>query len=404
MAFKKHQRKKAKYSHHHYSFKEKVKRFIHDKPSRQNDQSHLASLTSSFSSSSIDQKQRNHFSPTNMPYTVQNNNTVLLDPSATTSNLMNNATLPSKRFQQSIMDAYLKDLQSFHPNAHPRQMNSYLFIDLHSTSSETFPDGSGDYEASTTNTEDAIEAAPRTNNQNGKYQKRILSGKKYRKQHRQKRFLNTNNGPRFLMRERQLPVHMLSLPQLRSISNFQNNNTTTSINTINQDSSLTSTEFSSTDDDFDNSHAYHLNQNQMKAIEEEVEDETEHHPTFCSFEHQRTTSTVQSTETNQIQNRFKYFQKRQSVPIKTVPSMTLNANVLLDQSKFSRHTHNHSQNILVQNNNSSEQQQQQQQYFEKVSTSRGDDSDTSFLNDEWKQFKIMQPGDGIAYINDSILV
>ncbi|CAF0773815.1 unnamed protein product [Didymodactylos carnosus] len=399
--------KKAKHSlktthpRHPYSLKERVRHFIQGKPSKQTDQSHLTSLTSSFSSYSVDQK-RNHIQPTTIP--IQNNNKTLLDQSPTSSNMINNAILPSQRYQQSIMNAYLTDLQSFHPNINPREMNNYLFVDLHSTSSETFPDGSADYEASTTtNIDDAIETVAHINNQNPKYSRRNIWGKNDRKQ----RHLNAVDQPRFLMRERQLPVNMLSLPQLRSLNIFQNDNTTTSINTLNQNSSSTSTEFSVTDDDFDNSHFYHVNQNPMKIIKEEVEvedDEEEeeddipqHHSTFRSLEYQLTSPTMQSISTNQRQNRIKHFNKRSSIPVQTGPSMILNANHLLDRSTSTR-KYNDQQNIFMQNNNSFEQQQ----YFEKVSTNHGDDSsDTSLMNNE---SKVNQIGDGIAYINDSILV
>ncbi|CAF1066255.1 unnamed protein product [Rotaria sp. Silwood1] len=180
--------------------------------------------------------------------------------------------LPSRCIQQPIIDAYLNDLNSFQPSKlDVKQLKSYLFIDLHSTSSETYPDNmSKEFKNNTITT--TYNKSIENENQRIYYE--------YLKQQKQRRSilkLKQSSNPRFIMRERSLPNNLHRLPQLRQTSSikqqqrnlFQHNNINSSTATIiNQD--LQSNHVSNITDDYDNSHAYHVNQNQiMQTINEE---------------------------------------------------------------------------------------------------------------------------------------
>jgi hypothetical protein len=222
--------------------------------------------------------------------------------------------IPSRRLQQSMMDAYLNDFNSFQPNIiDPKQLNSYLFIDLHSTSSETFPDNN-------------TKKYPHDNTTTSGYD--TSTGNEDKTQRRRSTLaLKRSNGARFLMREKSLPSTLVKLPQLRRQQKHHlfgirdNNSSSTTISNTNQD--LLSTNFPTTTDDYDENHSYHVNQSYMMDTIEEEKPVIIHQPYF----------------------------------------------------------------------------------FEKVSTNRGDDSDMP--NYEELPIPLNFPsniGDGIAYINDSIIV
>ncbi|CAF4653954.1 unnamed protein product, partial [Rotaria magnacalcarata] len=83
--------------------------------------------------------------------------------------------------------------------------------------------------------------------------------------------LKRPNGPRFLMRERSLPSALIKLPQLRQHSHlFDIRDPNSSSTTSNTNQDHISTNFSITTDDYDDSHAYHVNSTRiMNTIEEE---------------------------------------------------------------------------------------------------------------------------------------
>jgi hypothetical protein len=238
--------------------------------------------------------------------------------------------IPSRRLQQSMMEAYLNDFKSFQPKSlNPKQLNSYLFIDLHSTSSETCPEIISKQHIHDNTTTSGYDTSTGGEDRN---QKNSLKNRRRRYYHQRQRRRSTitlkrSNGPRFLMRERSLPNNLLKLPQLRQqrhLFDIRDNSSTTS--NTNQDP--ISTDLSLTTDNYDDGHAYHVNQSRiMNTIDEEKPSII--HP---SFSHQP------------------YF-------------------------------------------------------FEMVSTYRGDDSDIPNYDDipiPLKSSAIM--GDGIAYVNDSIIV
>jgi hypothetical protein len=237
--------------------------------------------------------------------------------------------IPSRRLQQSMMDAYLNDFHSFQPKTiDPKELNSYLFIDLHSTSSETVPDKMTKKYPNDCTTTSGYDTS--TGGEDRNYKNSIRNRRRrYYNQQRQRRrstlALKRSHGPRFLMRERSLPNTILKLPQLRQQRDLfdikNNNNTSTTTTNTNQD--LISTNFSITTDDYDESHAYRVNQSRI---------------------------------TNPI--------------AKEKPSLP-----------------------------------QQPYFFEMVSTYRGDDSDMPNYEVLPKPIRSLPiKGDGIAYINDSILV
>jgi hypothetical protein len=182
----------------------------------------------------------------------------------------------------------LNDLNSSRPTPMDvQQLNSYLFIDLHSTSSETFPDNvskqflnntiTSDYN---TSTEDESQRKPRFYHKNQQRRRSTLA-------------LKRSHNPRFLMRERSLSHHLHQLPQLRQLTTQQqrhlfgpddtNNSSTTMMN---QD--LQSTTISTTTDDYDDSHAYNVNQHQiMQTIKEEKPFIVQQHSPHLSFQYEK---------------------------------------------------------------------------------------------------------------------
>ncbi|CAF2643832.1 unnamed protein product [Rotaria sp. Silwood2] len=178
--------------------------------------------------------------------------------------------LPSRRLQQSIVDAYLNDLNSFQPSKlDVKKLKSYLFIDLHSTSSETSPDNNISKVFSNNTIINTYNKSIENENQRKHH--------KYLKQQQCSSTLTLKQSfnSRFIMRERSLPNNLHQLPQLRQTSIqqqknlFQEDNMNSNTATImNQD--LQSNKISNTSDDYDNSHAYHVNQNQIiQTINEE---------------------------------------------------------------------------------------------------------------------------------------
>ena len=173
---------------------------------------------------------------------------------------------PARRAQQSTMNAYLNDLNSFQSaKIDVKQLNSYLFIDLHSTSSETFPEN--------------ISKVFSNNATIGAYYRsaRSTNSRKYDQYLKQKRLqslstLKQSYGSRFLMRERSLPNNLHKLPQLRQtttqsrndlrINNFNSSDATMTMNQGLQLMNVT--------DNYHNNHIYHVNQKQIiKNIDEE---------------------------------------------------------------------------------------------------------------------------------------
>lgn len=234
--------------------------------------------------------------------------------------------IPSRRLQQSMMDAYLNDFQSIDP----KQLNSYLFIDMHSTSSDTVPDIMSKKYPKDNTTTSGYDTSTGGEDRNYKNSVRNRRRRYYHHQRQRRRStlaLRRAHGPRFVMRERSLPNTFLKLPQLRQQNNFfdiKNTNTSTTTSNTNQD--LISTNFSITTDDYDESHAYRVNQS-----------------------------------------------RRINPPIEEKPL--------------------------------SSQQQQKPYFFEMVSTYRGDDSDMPNYEILPKPFRSTSTkGNGIAYINDSIVV
>jgi len=140
--------------------------------------------------------------------------------------------LPSRRLQQTVLDAYLNDLTNSQPTTiDVKQLSSYLFVDLHSTSSETYPENTSSLSNSTRN-------------------------------------------PRFVMRERSLATHLTRLPQLRPVTLQEEKDLfglddSTNSSTINRNQELLSTTTTITDD-YDDSHAYNVNKQQiLQSIQEE---------------------------------------------------------------------------------------------------------------------------------------
>lgn len=242
--------------------------------------------------------------------------------------------IPSRRLQQSILDAYLNDFDIIQPTTmDQKQINSYLFIDLHSTSSETFPDPNLKPYPNDNTTTSGYDTSTCGEDKNYKTSLRNRRRRRFNYNQRQRRRstmgLKRSNGPRFLMRERSLPNTLTRLPQLRrqiELLNMKDSNTSTTTSNANQDH--ISTNLSITTDDYDDSHAYRVNSTRaMNTIEEEK-------------------------------------------PV-------------VVQRSFSR----------------------QPYLFEMVSTYCGDDSDMINYEDIPRQLKSPTiSGDGVAYVNDSIIV
>jgi hypothetical protein len=164
-------------------------------------------------------------------------------------------TLPSRHLQQTTIDAYFKDLTLFPSGVIDiKQLNSYLFIDLHSTSSETYPDNVFKQFTNNTITNDYETSTEHAN----------------QRKHRAALPLKRSQAPRFLMRERYLPTNLPKLPQLRHAT-MQQQRYLYGMNDSNSTSqSLPSTKIFTTKNDYDDSHSYHMNQNQiLQTIKEE---------------------------------------------------------------------------------------------------------------------------------------
>jgi hypothetical protein len=225
-----------------------------------------------------------------------------------------------------MIDAYLNDFNSFQPKLiDPNQLNSYLFIDLHSTSSETFPDSSTKKNSNDHTTTSGYDTSTGGEDRNHKNSLRYRHRRRRRYYHHQRQrrrstlALKRSNGSRFLMRERSLPNNIIKLPQLRQrhhLFDIQDNSSSSTISNNNQD-------LISTTDDYDDSHAYHVNRSYIMDTIDEEKPLNIHQPYF----------------------------------------------------------------------------------FEMVSTHRGDDSDMPNYEDLPRRLKSPSNiGDGIAYVNDSIIV
>ncbi|CAF1640341.1 unnamed protein product [Adineta ricciae] len=294
------------------------------------DQTHLAaSITPSSASSNSIRSTRHSSSHQHLMHIQQQTSSLGLSTHTLPT------ILPSRRLQQSMMDAYLNDYNSFQPNTiDPKQLQSYLFIDLYSTSSETCPDGvsrpymndnttTSGYDTSTGGEDRRFQNHMRYRHRRGYYYNQ-------KQRRRSSRTFKRSRGPRFLMRERSLPSNLLKLPQLRHDHRFSTMRTSHSSSTAsNPNLDFISTNASTTTDDYDESHAYHV-------------------------QHSRTMNTIEEEEN---------------------PAMI------------------------------SRTYSQQPYLFEMVSTIRGDDSDMPNYEDIRMPYKICPiRGDGIAYVNDSIIV
>jgi hypothetical protein len=145
------------------------------------------------------------------------------------------------------------------------QLNSYLFIDLHSTSSETFPENiSKQYMINNDNIsiEDENQIKPRYYLKHQQQRRSTLTSKRLQ-------------NSRFLVRERSLPNNLSKLPQLRQVTTRKqrhlyglDDSSNSSMTIVNPD--VQSTIISTSTDDYEDSHAYHVNQNHiMQTIKEE---------------------------------------------------------------------------------------------------------------------------------------
>jgi hypothetical protein len=194
--------------------------------------------------------------------------------------------IPSRRLQQSMMDAYLNDFYSLQPQIiDPKQLNPYLFIDLHSTSSETFPDVRSKKYSNENTTTSGYDTSTGGEEKRRKTSLRYRRRRPYNHQRQRRRStlaLKRSNGPRFLMRERSLPNNLIKLPQLREQQNhlfdLRDNHSSSTISNNNQD--LISTNLSLTTDDYDDSHAYHINPSCLMDTIEEEKPSISHQPYF----------------------------------------------------------------------------------------------------------------------------
>ena len=174
------------------------------------------------------------------------------------------STSPSRRQQNSTMDAYLNDQNIYEPvTLDPQHLNSFLFVDLHSTSSETFPETYSRHmmQHHPPNTNNTTTSGYHTSigDEQGRRQ-RLANGLPHRSWRRPTLSdVKSSNKSRFVMRERSLPNTLSRLPQLRQ----QIVQTENSLTTVNPE--LLSTDLSLTTDDYDDSHAYHVHQKDEEA-------------------------------------------------------------------------------------------------------------------------------------------
>jgi len=181
-----------------------------------------------------------------------------------------------------MIDAYLNDFNSFQPKLiDPNQLNSYLFVDLHSTSSETFPSSNIKKHSNDHTTTSGYDTSTGGEDRNHKNPVRYRRRRRYYHRQRQRRrstlALKRSYGPRFLMRERSLPNNVIKLPQLRQRHLFEIRDNNSSSTTSNNNQDLIST---LTTDDYDESHAYHVNQSRMMDTIEEEKPLNMHQPYF----------------------------------------------------------------------------------------------------------------------------
>ena len=201
--------------------------------------------------------------------------------------------VPSHRLQQSMIDAYLNDYNSFHrTNLDPKQLHKYLFVDLHSTSSETYPERNSkkiSYDNNTTTS--GYDTSTGGEDRNYKHTFRYQHRRRYHhrsihQQIRQRRrstlAFKRAHGARFLMRERSLPSTLLKLPQLRQpnpLLHFQDQHSSSTISTNPQD--FISTNLSdSTEVSSSNSRSKYS----MKIVNEQTKPSVEQPTPICFFE------------------------------------------------------------------------------------------------------------------------
>ncbi len=254
--------------------RDKFRRVLNNQQST--DQTHLASsITPSSASSHSIRSSRRFSSHHHHPAIQSQQQTSSLDQGISTLP----SIMPSHRLQQSMMDAYITDFNSFQPKPIDlKQLNSYLFIDLHSTSSETCPDTiSKQYPNDNTTTsgyDTSTGGEDRyTKNSFLNRRRRRYYHHRQRQQRRSTKPLKRSLGPRFLMRERSLPSTLVKLPQLRQQRHsfgIGNNNSSSTNSNNNQDLLSTNLSTTTTTDDYDESHAYHVQRSRiMNTIEEE---------------------------------------------------------------------------------------------------------------------------------------
>lgn len=189
--------------------------------------------------------------------------------------------LPSRRFQQSMIDAYLNDLHSFQPSElDVEQLNSYLFVDLHSTSSETLPDNTSKLVNDNTIRHNTIDMS--SDNEHNKKHLNYFQ----QSQQQGRSFLKPKQpySARFVMRERSLPNNLNRLPELR-YKNLEQLGNLFQLNDTNSSTYTTNTQYLQSSDarhpihDDEDSHVYHVQRNQMmQMINEKKPATTLQHP------------------------------------------------------------------------------------------------------------------------------
>lgn len=253
------------YAHRRHRLQKKTSRV------RKPDRTHLTTTDTPSSTPTYSiRSSRRLVSPSHPHSTVQQTNTSMAPSVSTIPSVM-----PTRRLQTTLLDAYLMDIDATQPNPiDPKQLNSYLFIDLHSTSSETYPTecSSKQHLAELNTTTSGYDTST------GGEDKPPYHSFKHRRRrlpyyHRQRRRstmgVKRSVATRFLMRERSLPAQLLRLPQLRhhrrlmSIRDHRSLSTATTMS----NSDFISTSLSSTTDDYEDSYAYRIHR--MKTIDEE---------------------------------------------------------------------------------------------------------------------------------------
>ena len=188
-----------------------------------------------------------------------------------------------------MIDAYLNDYHSFQPTAlNSKQLNSYLFIDLHSTSSDTFAERNSKKNSNdntTTSGYDTSTGGEDKSYKNSFRYRRRRSHNRQRQRRRSTLAFKRAHGPRFLMRERSLPNTLIKLPQLRQqnhLFDFRGQHSSSTISNMNQD--LLSSSFSVSTDDYNENHSYHIQPNRPMDIINEEEEKPSTKQQTCFFE------------------------------------------------------------------------------------------------------------------------